>query len=302
NRSAVESAMVTVKKTNKVTLITNGGTIKDGKNVTSYTNGEGVSLPTENDITYAGHKFKGWYDNEALTGSPVTAISFTDTGDKVFYAKWEHIHDGKATTTKATANADGKIVKTCTVCNETYETTVIPKVSAIKFQPTDYTYNGRVNTPSVQVVDAGGNTIPSNHYTVSFASGRKNVGSYKVTVTFKSSSDKYSGSVDGYFNVNPKGTSISKVSGAKKAFTVKWKKQSKKMAKSKIKGYQIRYSTSSKMTKVKIKNVKGYKKTSMKITRLKAKKKYYVQVRTYMIVNGKSYYSAWSKAKSVKTK
>ena len=302
NRSAVESAMVTVKKTNKVTLITNGGTIKDGKNVTSYTNGEGVSLPTENDITYAGHKFKGWYDNEALTGSPVTAISSTDTGDKVFYAKWEHIHDGKATTTKATANADGKIVKTCTVCNETYETTVIPKVSAIKFQPTDYTYNGRVNTPSVQVVDAGGNTIPSNHYTVSFASGRKNVGSYKVTVTFKNSSDKYSGSMDEYFNINPKGTSISKVSGAKKAFTVKWKKQSKKMAKSKIKGYQIRYSTSSKMTKVKIKNVKGYKKTSMKITRLKAKKKYYVQVRTYMIVNGKSYYSAWSKVKSVKTK
>lgn len=92
------------------------------------------------------------------------------------------------------------------------------------------------------------------------------------------------------------------MSGAKKAFTVKWKKQSKKMAKSKIKGYQIRYSTSSKMTKVKIKNVKGYKKTSMKITRLKAKKKYYVQVRTYMIVNGKSYYSAWSKVKSVKTK
>ncbi|MCI5503262.1 MAG: InlB B-repeat-containing protein [Eubacterium sp.] len=302
NSSALESAMVTVKKTNTVTLITNGGTIKDGKNVTRYTNGEGVSLPTENDITYAGHKFKGWYDNEALTGSPVTAISSTDTGDKVFYAKWEHIHNGKATITKATASADGKIVKICSVCGKTYETTVIPKVSAIKFQPTDYTYNGKVNTPNLQVVDASGNTIPSSHYTVSFASGRKNVGSYKVTVTFKSSSDKYSGAVDGYFNVNPKGTSISKVSGAKKAFTVKWKKQSKKMAKSKIKGYQIRYSTSSKMTKAKIKNVKGYKKTNMRITKLKAKKKYFVQVRTYMVVNGKQYYSPWSKVKSVKTK
>ncbi|MDO4515125.1 MAG: InlB B-repeat-containing protein, partial [Lachnospiraceae bacterium] len=248
NRSAVESAVITVKEINAVTLITNGGTIKDGKNVTSYFDGKEVSLPTENDITYEGHKFKGWYDNEALTGSPVTKISSTDTGDKVFYAKWEHTYNGKATTTKATANSNGKIVKTCAVCNKAYETTVIPKVSAIKFQPTDYTYNGRANMPKVQVVDAAGKTIPSRHYTVSFASGRKNVGSYKVTVTFRSSSDKYSGTVDEYFKINPKGTSISKVSRAKKAFTVKWKKQSKKMAKLKIKGYQIRYSTSSKMT------------------------------------------------------
>lgn len=33
-----------------------------------------------------------------------------------------------------------------------------------------------------------------------------------------------------------------------------------------------------------------------------AKKKYYVRIRTYKIVNGKKVYSAWSKAKSVKTK
>ena len=33
-----------------------------------------------------------------------------------------------------------------------------------------------------------------------------------------------------------------------------------------------------------------------------AKKKYYVRIRTYKIVNGKKVYSAWSKVKSVKTK
>ena len=32
------------------------------------------------------------------------------------------------------------------------------------------------------------------------------------------------------------------------------------------------------------------------------KKKYYVRVRTYKIVNGKKVYSSWSKVKSVKTK
>ena len=32
------------------------------------------------------------------------------------------------------------------------------------------------------------------------------------------------------------------------------------------------------------------------------KKKYYVRVRTYKIVNGKKVYSSWSKVKSIKTK
>ena len=41
---------------------------------------------------------------------------------------------------------------------------------------------------------------------------------------------------------------------------------------------------------------------STKIKKLKAKKKYYVQIRTYKTVNGTKYYSAWSAKKSVKTK
>jgi len=44
------------------------------------------------------------------------------------------------------------------------------------------------------------------------------------------------------------------------------------------------------------------KTVSKKINRLKAKKKYYVQNRTYKTVNGQKYYSAWSKAKTIKTK
>ena len=40
-------------------------------------------------MTYTGHTFKGWYDNENLTGSPVTAIGNTETGNKEYWAKWE---------------------------------------------------------------------------------------------------------------------------------------------------------------------------------------------------------------------
>ena len=71
-----------------VTLNTNGGTINSG-NVTSYTYGVGATLPTADDMTYTGHTFKGWYDNENLTGSPVTAIGGTEMGNKEYWAKWE---------------------------------------------------------------------------------------------------------------------------------------------------------------------------------------------------------------------
>ena len=71
-----------------VTLHTNGGTINSG-NVTEYTYGVGATLPTADDMTYTGHTFVGWYDNENLTGSPVTAISNTETGNKEYWAKWE---------------------------------------------------------------------------------------------------------------------------------------------------------------------------------------------------------------------
>ena len=69
-----------------VTLNAGDGTINSG-NVTSYTYGVGATLPT--DVTRTGYTFKGWYDNESLIGSPVTAIGDTETGNKEYWAKWE---------------------------------------------------------------------------------------------------------------------------------------------------------------------------------------------------------------------
>ena len=72
----------------KVTLNTNGGTVNAG-DVTGYVYGEGAKLPT--DVTRDGYTFGGWYDNEALSGSRVTVITGTDTGDKTYWAKWTAI-------------------------------------------------------------------------------------------------------------------------------------------------------------------------------------------------------------------
>lgn len=80
-----------------------------------------------------------------------------------------------------------------------------------------------------------------------------------------------------------------------KAMTVKWKKTTK------VTGYQIQYSTSKTFSSAnKTKKVSGASKSSVKLSSLKKGKTYYVRIRTYKVVNGKTYYSAWSTQKSVK--
>jgi hypothetical protein len=87
------------------------------------------------------------------------------------------------------------------------------------------------------------------------------------------------------------------LTAASKGFKVTWKKQAAQTT-----GYQIRYSTKASMSGAKTVTVKKNSTTKTTVTKLTAKKKYYVQIRTYTKVNGVVYYSAWSKAKAVTTK
>ena len=99
----------------------------------------------------------------------------------------------------------------------------------------------------------------------------------------------------------PAKTSLKKLKPAKKAITVTWKLPSKANLK-KTTGYEIRYSLKSSMASSKTVTVANNKTTSKAIKKLKAKKKYYVQIRTYKKSGSKKYYSTWSGKKSVKTK
>ncbi|MFQ9515747.1 MAG: discoidin domain-containing protein [Eubacterium sp.] len=66
-----------------------------------------------------------------------------------------------------------------------------------------------------------------------------------------------------------------------------------------VTGYQVRISTSKKFKKFK---TKKFKKAKFTIKKLKANKKYYVKARTYKKINGKKFYSAWTKIRKVKIK
>ena len=78
---------------------------------------------------------------------------------------------------------------------------------AVTLSASAYVFNGKVRKPAVTVKD-GSTVIDASQYDVIYASGRRNVGTYKVTVRMKGS---YSGSRTVSFRIDPKGTSISRV-------------------------------------------------------------------------------------------
>ena len=139
-----------------VTLNAGGGTINNG-NVTGYTYGVGATLPTAGDMTYTGHTFKGWYDNENLTGSPVTAIGNTETGNKEYWAKWE------ANTYTVTLNAGGGTINNGNVTGYTYGVgATLPTAGDMTY--TGHTFKGWYDNENLtgSPVTAIGNTETGN--------------------------------------------------------------------------------------------------------------------------------------------
>lgn len=170
-------------------------------------------------------------------------------------------------------------------------------VHGLKLSTSSYVYNGRAKKPTVSMKNAVGVYLQKGYdYYVSYPSGRINVGKYTVEVTYRNSY-KELGTQTLSFTIVPKGTSISSISASSKAFTVKWNKQTTQTT-----GYQIRYSRNSSMRGAKTATISKKTTLSKKVTGLYAKKKYYVQVRTYKSVNGAKYYSKWSGKKAVTTK
>ena len=165
----------------------------------------------------------------------------------------------------------------------------------VKLSTTSYTYNSETKTPNVVVKNANGTTLKKGtHYTVSYASGRKNVGTYKVTVKMKGN---YSGTKTLYFKILPSKTKVLKLTPTKTTMKAYISRRT-----TQVSGYQIQYSTSKKFTNAKTKTISGCKTESTTLTGLKSKTTYYVRIRTYKKVGDKTYYSLWSSYTYKKTK
>ena len=231
--------------------------------------------------------------------SSLTEISIEDTILPLKQHSWNSTYTVDKKATYSTAGSKSYHCSTCNAANPD-SAVAIPKLTA-KLATTSYTYDGKVKAPAVTVKSGTKTLTKNNNYTVTYASGRKSVGTYKVTVKMKS--NDYSGSKTLSFKINPKGTTLLTPVAASKAITVKWRRQAAKMAKSVITGYKIQLATDSAFTKNKKQvTVKGYSNVSKKVTRLLGGKKYYIRICTYKTVGDKTYCSPWSAKKYITTK
>lgn len=163
------------------------------------------------------------------------------------------------------------------------------EIRKVVLSKTLLTYNGKVQKPSVKVYDENGTRITAG-FKVSYPSGCKNLGSYKVTVT---GTDNYKGTVTASYVIRPAKCKTPSVKAGKKKLTVKWKKLG-----GGSQTYQIY------VLKKGTKKAKYYTstKTSKTIKKLAKKKTYSVKIRSYKKISGKTYYGAWSGTKKVKIK
>lgn len=161
-----------------------------------------------------------WGDWETATEATCTAsgllVRACACGAQETQTVKKAAHAYAAFTKKATPTANGYTAQRCAVCQKETGKATIYKASKVTLSKTAYTYNGKVQKPTVSVKDSQGNKIASSNYTVKYASGCKNAGTYKVTVTFKG---KYTGQKVLTYKIKPMDVSKCKITLSATAIT-----------------------------------------------------------------------------------
>ena len=240
------------------------------------------------------HRFVSEVTDPTCTANGFELKTCADCGEtrfvRVIAAKG---HVLKTTVTPATQNESGLSVTFCKVCGMITKATLVKRVASVTLSKTAFTYNGKVQTPTVTVKDSSGKVLKSNtDYTVSYAAGRKNPGQYSVKVTFKGN---YSGTKTLTFTIAPGTPTLTVTAGVKKA-TLKWNKQTGAT------GYVLYMATSKTGKYTKIATLKGNTKVSYTKTGLTKGKTYYFKVIAYKTVGSTNIYGAYSSVKYVKVK
>lgn len=166
---------------------------------------------------------------------------------------------------------------------DTEVTGIVPKV-----------WTGKA-VPQSPVVKFGTKTlVKDTDYTLAFKN-RINIGTANMYIRGKGN---FTGTLAKTFKVIPKGTSVSSLTGLSSAVSAGWIKQSVETS-----GYQIQWSSSKTFAfRNGSKSIPNPDQVSYTIANLKPGKTYYVRIRTYKKVDGKSIFSKWSTAKTVTTK
>ena len=182
-----------------------------------------------------------------------------------------------------TYDEQGYTIYTCEVCNYSYKDDFTDKLERPAEKPSTEPETKPSTKPDSKPTAAPTNPTASNSAATLPQSANSQASNAESTTSAQIQ--------------KPNKTSVKKSKAKKGSVELTWSKTKG------VKGYQIQVATDKKFKKnKKTVTIKKQKTTKTTVKKLKAKKKYYVRVRTYKIVNGKKVYSSWSKVKSVKTK
>ena len=159
-------------------------------------------------------------------------------------------------------------------------------ISAIETQ----TYTGKAIKPAVTIKDGSTKLTDGVDYECTYSSN-KTPGKAKITVK---GIGRYNGSTNIYFVIRPAKMTISSISSTSRTLKISWKKHPG------VTAYRIAYRR---------KGTSKYKYTTCKstttrktISSLKKNKRYQIRIRAYKQIDGKKYFGAYSKLKTIKIK
>ena len=293
-----------------VTLNANGGNISGAstKKIIQYekeTYGKPTKLPTP---VRDGYDFLGWYDyTDGEVGDAVAGTSVRYHA--ILIAKWcNHSKTTVKNKKSSTYTSEGYTGDTyCSNCGKlltigkTTEKKVLaaPKLSAIdntakglkirwtasKDADGYYVYR-RVDGKYKKIAKVTGNNTKS-YVDEDVKSKTGKTYSYKVCAYHGKATSKLTSAKS---QVRAASTKFSTAkSKSKKTMNLEWKKVKGAT------GYQVQYTKDKNFKKnVTTKKIKKNSTTTTKISKLSSGKKYYVRVRSYVIVNEKKYYSGWT--------
>ena len=176
-----------------------------------YPNTKPSSFTTQIEIGNTGVKADMWQYFGVDTASPTVFDENVIYYTNKLVKKLSCYHNYTlSTATKATAEKDGLMVRTCSGCKKSVSS-VIPKAT-VTLSKTSYTYNGKVQVPAVTVKNTQGNELVlGKDYKITYQNKNSTkAGSYNIRVDFMG--DRYENLKRVTYKINPVTNAIAKLS------------------------------------------------------------------------------------------
>ena len=292
-----------VKFLNKDTKIDDNAKLTSVKTIYGYKGSTAESYAKKNNITF----------KDITNEYSIANATITDIKDKVYNGKTQKqiavvkinntvLKEGVDYTLTYKDNKDVGIAVMTFNGIGSYSGTVTKKFiinskkiskTTIKVDLNSKEFTDKKIKPKVVITDGKTTLKKDVDYKITYKNN-KNVGTAQIIIE---GINNYGGKVTKKFYIIPKSTTIKNVTGLNKSLSLTWKKQ-----KVQTTGYKIEYSVNKNFSNSKKILVKKNTIKYLTLNDLLTKKKYYIRIRTYKVVNGKKYYSNWSKTKTIKTK